>query len=156
MGLYDINLRIDLPSSFEHDGLVLTPEIMEKYKRSTITLQNGQILEECTRFCKNASIFDLTGTKIVWGDFGPKDVEEMLGVYYVLSEHKSYLDVPKEAVKVHKLHHDDPFSQSPFRHLLPPGEPYILDIGYIKKNAIARIVNGEIQTNRDLIFLHYQ
>jgi|SRR3989344_8772874 len=156
MGLYDaVQLRNDLPLSFENDGFDLTPEVMEKYKRAEISLLEGQMLAGDTRFCKNGSIFDLTGTKIVWGDFGPKDVERMLGVYYVLTEHTSYWTVPKEAVKVHKLHHEDPFSLSPFRHLLPPGEPYVLDLAYIKKNAIARIVDGDIQTSRDLIYLHY-
>jgi len=156
MGLYKtVTLREDLPLSFENDGFELTPEMGEKYKQTRITIQNGQIRSHLEYFCKNASIFDVTGTKIVWGDITPKDVEGMLGVYYILSEHKSFWRPDENAVKGWDFRSKDPNSLSPFRELLPDFEPVVFDIRYVKTNAIARILDGEIQTSEDLISAHY-
>jgi len=157
MGLYDtVLLRENLPLSFENDEYRLTPEMREKYLKSIIGVKNGQIRGRDEYFCKNASIFDVTGTKLVWGDIAPRDVTKMFGVYYILSQHKSYWKPDEEAVRGWKLKGEDPNSMSPFRHMLPDFEPMIFDPKYVKRNAIARIIDGEIQTSRDLIFTHYQ
>ena len=121
--------------SFENDGYELTEEMKEKYQKSKIKISNQQLISNDKRFCKNASIFDVTGLKIAWGDIAPEYVNEMFGIYYVLSEYKSLWD---------------------FRKMLPNMEPIAIDINYIKKNAIARIVEGKIETNDNLMFLHFQ
>lgn len=157
MGLYDtVNLREDLPTSFENDGFELTPQMRAKYLESIIGIMNGQTRSRERYFCKNASIFDVTGTKLAWGDIAPADVVNMLGVYYILSEHKSFWKPDEEAVKGWKFRSEDPNSRSPFRDLLPDFEPQIFDITYVKKSAIARILDGQIETSHDLIFKNYQ
>ena len=155
MGLYDlVKFRTDLSLSFENDGYKLTSEMQKKYKKSKHTIQDGQIKSASQRWCKNVSIFDVSGYKIAWGDIGPKDVKDLLGVYYVLSEHTSFWKPDFKAIKVNGL--KDPFSCSQFRHLCPAVEPILFDIKYVKKNAIARIIDGKIQTSKNLIFCHYQ
>lgn len=157
MGLYNaLQLRKDLPFSFEDDGYELTPEMRTKYSKSIIGVKNGQMrrIDEC--FCKNGSIFDVTGTKLTWGNIAPKDVTQMLGVYYILSEYKSFWKPDEEAVKGWNFRSEDPNSRSPFRDLLPNFEPVVFDPKYVKRNAIARIVDGEIQTSEELISAHYQ
>lgn len=155
MGLYDtVPMKADLPSSFETDGYGLDLEMKLKYQQSKITLRDGQMRDRAQYFCKNASIFDLTGTKLGWGDIAPADVEKMMGVYYILSEMKSYWLVNMLAVNSMK-DSQDPNSISPFRHLLPP-EAINIEISYIKKNAIARIADGKIETNKELILKNIQ
>jgi hypothetical protein len=122
-------------TSFENDDYELTREMIERYERSKIKIAKGQIKYGDNRFCKNASIFDVAGNKITWGDIAADDVDEMKGVYYILSEYKSYWD---------------------FRKVLPSLELVMMNIDYIRKNAIARIVDGKIETNDNLIFLHFQ
>lgn len=157
MGLHDtVKLREDLPTSFKDDEFTLTPEMIEKYKNSKISIQNGQIRSYSRYFCKNGSIFDVTGLKIVWGDIAPEDVKDMLGVYYILSEHKSFWKPDETAIKKSYFRRDDPNSKSPFRDLLPDFEPAVFDPSYVKTHAIARIVDGEIQTSKNLICVHYQ
>ena len=157
MGLHDtVEFRDDLPLSFENDGFELTPDMRGKYLESIIGVTNGQMRARDKYFCKNASIFDVTGTKLVWGDVAPKDVEQMLGVYYILSEHKSFWKPEEEAVKGWEFRSKDPKSKSPFIDLLPDFEPVVIDLRYVKKNAIARIVDGKIETSDNLISLHYQ
>ena len=156
MSLYDtVQLREDLPISFENDGYELTQEMVAKYLESIIEVTNGQIRKIDEYFCRNGSIFDVTGTKLAWGDIAPRDVAKMLGVYYILTEHKSYWEPDGEAAKGWTLRSEDPNSRSPFRDLLPDLEPAVFDPRYVKRNAIARIVDGEIQTSRDLIHAHY-
>lgn len=121
--------------NFESDKYELTVEMKEKYQKSKIKISSNQLIGNDKRFCKNASIFDVAGTKIAWGDIAPENVKERLGIYYVLSEYKSLWD---------------------FRKILPKMEPIVMDINYIKKNAIARIVDGKIETNDNLMFLHFQ
>ena len=114
MGLEDkIQWKDDL-RSFEDDGYEMTDEMIEKYTKTVITIVNGQTRSRGEYFCKNASIFEVSGIKVAWGDISPKDVESMLWVYYILSEHKSYWDVDKEAVKKYNFKPQDPFSKSPF------------------------------------------
>jgi len=130
MGLYNtVQLREDLPACFEYDNYSLTLEMQAKYLESRMGVIDGQVRERDEYFCKNASIFDLTGKKLAWGDITPQDVAEMRGVYYILSEYRSYWDRHEEA------------------DFTPE---------YVKKNAIARIVDGQIQTSRTLIFRNYQ
>jgi len=52
------------------------------------------------RLGKNLSLFREDGTKAYWGDLAKRDLCRLkgLGRFYVLSEHKSYWEVPKEAV----------------------------------------------------------
>ena len=135
-------------NNFKDDGFELIPFMTSEYNRSLIKIKNGQLRTSSERFCKNASIFDLNGTKICWGDITPNDVENMCGVYYILSELKSYWMVDKDQIKSSKKGSNifDPHRK----------EPTLLTIDYIKKNAIARIVNGKIETNEDLIFQNYQ
>lgn len=157
MGLYDtVELRNDLQISFENDGFEITNEMIEKYRSSKLCIDNGQVLPRQIYFCKNASVFDLTGTKIVWGDIAPEDVKNMMGVYYILTEHTSYWKPPKYAVRLEQKNGEDPNSNSSFRNILPKKEAVAFDMNYIKRNAIARIVDGKIDTSKDLIMLHYQ
>jgi len=122
-------------TSFENDKYELNEEMKEKYSKSKIKISSQQLIIKDKRFCKNASIFDVTGLKIAWGDIALEYVNEMFGIYYVLSEYKSYWD---------------------FRNVLPNMEPIAMNMNYIKKNAIARIVDGKIESNDNLIFLHFQ
>jgi len=155
MGLYNtIKFDETLPISFYDDLYEWNLQMRDKYSKSKIKSKLGQILSRDKLFCKNASIFDLIGTKIWWGDLGQKDVEDLKGVYYILSEHKSFWNVPKDVIKDAK-YNEDPFSKSPFRDYLPL-EPILIDIKYIKSNAIARIVDGKIQTSEKLIHRNFQ
>lgn len=157
MGLYNtLELRKDMPLTFENDGYELNIEMIERYRNSKMCIENGQMLPRETYFCKNVSIFDLTGTKIFWGDIAPEDVRNMMGIYYILTEHTSYWNPPKSAVKLNQKNNEDINSKSSYRHLLPEREAVALDIDYIKRNAIARINDGAIETSKDLIMLHYQ
>ena len=157
MGLFDtVKMNQDITSTFENDGFELTEEMIDKYKKSKITIKNGQIRSRDKYFCKNASIFDVTGMKLVWGDIEPNDVKDMQGVYYILSEHKSFWKIDETDVKGWNFRSKDPNSISPFKHLLPDFEPVILDLKYVKKNSIGRIINGEIQTSKWLIYTNYQ
>lgn len=157
MGLHDtVQLRTDLPVSFENDGFELSPEMAGKYLESIVDVREGQMRNRDARFCKNASIFDVTGKKIVWGDIAPADVKRMKGVYYILSEHKSFWDPKESAVKGWNFRGEDPNSKSQFRDSLPDFEPNVFDINYVKRNALARIVDGEIQTSEGLIGAHFQ
>ncbi len=156
MGLYNVVQMMDgLPESFENDSYTLDDKMIEKYKNSKIGIVNGQMRGSDERFCKNTSVFDVTGRKLVWGDIAPGDVEGMLGVYYLLSEHKSFWDPDKVAVKNWGPRSEDPYSLSPFRNLLPTFEPVIFDIAYVKKNAFARIVDGRIETSKEIISNRY-
>ena len=156
MGLYNtVQLREDLPPSFKNDGYELTPEMRAKYLESIIGVTNGQMRGRDEYFCKNGSIFDVTGTKLAWGDIAPRDVTQMLGVYYILSEHKSYWKLDEESVKGWNFRSDDSNSRSPFRDSLPDFELIVFDPKYVKRSAIARIVDGQIQTSRYLIIAHY-
>lgn len=141
MGLHDtVQLREDLPNSFENDGFELSLEMITKYLESKIGIKNGQIRNRDKYFCKNGSIFDVTGTKLAWGDITPRDVEQMLGVYYILSEHKSYFKPDENAVKGWDFRSNDPNSRSPFRDLLPDFEPIVLDINYVKKMPLQELL----------------
>src|SRR3989338_8260981 len=135
------------PSNIVSDGYVMSDEMLDKYKQSTIESPEGQLLPVGRRYRKNASIFDVRGIKIWWGDICPDDVRRLKGVYYVLSQSNSYMSVPEEAIiKWNFLEKKDPNSRSAFRHLLPV-EPTVLDINYVKKKAIARIIDGKMQTS---------
>lgn len=120
-------------SSFENDEYKFTKEMKKKYLESKIKMSEGQIRYD-DNFFKNTSIFDLAGRKVIWGDIAPEDVDEMKGVYYLLSEYKSFWDFRNSKNK----------------------NPDALKVKYIKKNAIARIVDGKIETNDNLINLHFQ
>ncbi|PIN81756.1 hypothetical protein COV11_01210 [Candidatus Woesearchaeota archaeon CG10_big_fil_rev_8_21_14_0_10_30_7] len=112
MGLFNtVQFREDLPISFENDGFELTPEMREKYLQSKIRITNGQMRQRDKYFCKNASIFDVTGTKLSWGDIAPRDVTQMLGVYYILSEHKSYWNPDEASVKGWEFRKEDGSSE---------------------------------------------
>ena len=76
--------------SFVDDGYELDSIMLMKYQRTRITMRQGQILPRSRMYCKNASVFDLSGRKIIWGDIGPDDVKQMFGVYYIMSEHASF------------------------------------------------------------------
>jgi len=39
---------------------------------------------------------------------------------------------------------------------MPDFEPVVFDPKYVKRNAIARIVDGNIETSKDLISAHWQ
>jgi len=154
MGLYDtIEFNEELGNSFVNDGYGWDIKMRNNYLESKLISDSGQILPRDEMFCKNASIFDLTGTKIWWGDISSKDVKKLKGIYYILSEHKSFWDVPKNFIKDLKMN-EDKFSNSPFRDMLPL-EPTMIDTDYIKSNAIARINNGKIETNKEIISRHY-
>jgi len=154
---YQPNIRTDLAQDLVHDGYTLTEEMIKKYRESQGAIPIlGAIRPPAVRILKNVSIFDLSGRKITWGDLAAEDVKDMQGVYYVLSEYKSFWNPPDAYVKGYSPTSDDPNSSSPFRDLLPPFEPVVMDIGYIKGNAIARIVDGELQTSRELLIKNYQ
>ena len=142
--------------SFANDGYVLDDEMLEKYRRSRITMRQGQILTRRKMFCKNASVFDVSGRKIVWGDIGQDDVKEMYGVYYILSEHSSFWSPVVQDVKDWSRRSDDPLSESLCRQFLPKLEPVRFKIETVKRFAIARIVDGKIQSSRKLYSTNYQ
>ena len=122
--------------TFENDGVELTPDMIEKYRNSTTRVANGQTLRSGEWFCKNASIFDVTGAKIAWGDIAPADVENMLGTYYILSQHRSS-SLGSELDSAGMVY------------------PNSVDISCVKENAFARIVDGVIQTSSWLIEENY-
>lgn len=142
-------------TSLEDDDYALNDEMMEKYRRSRITMRQGQILPRSKMFCKNVSIFDVSGRKVTWGDIGPDDVKFMFGVYYLLSEHTSFLSPITSAVKGWSFRSGDPFSESRCRQFLPDFEPVQFEIETIKSYAIARIVDGRIQSSRSLFNSNY-
>jgi hypothetical protein len=143
-------------TSFSDDGYLLDDEMLEKYRHSRITMRQGQILPPSRMFVKNASIFDLSGKKLVWGDIGAADVKEMYGVYYILSEHASFWSPVEKDVTRWSPRSDDPFSQSSYRQLLPDAEPIQFNISTVKRYAIARIYDGKIQSSRKLFSNNYQ
>ena len=134
--------------SFVDDGYVLDDEMLEKYRRARITMCQGQILPRNKMFCKNASVFDVSGRKLVWGDIGGDDVKEMYGVYYILSEHSSFWSPVVQDVNDWSRRSDDPFSESLCRQFLPKLEPVRFKIETVKRFAIARIIDGKIQSSR--------
>lgn len=142
--------------SFVDDGYELDEEMLQKYRRSNITMRLGQILPRSRMFCKNASIFDVTGRKLIWGDIGPDDVRQMFGVYYILSEHSSFWSPVQKDVSRWSLRSDDPFSESLCRQFLPDFEPVQFKIETVKRFAVARIVDGKIQSSRELFSGNYQ
>jgi hypothetical protein len=107
-------------------------------------------------FCKNASIFDLAGRQLVWDDVGPDDVKAMHGVYYILSEHTSFWSPIDKDVKGWTLKGDDPPSKSACRQFLPDFEPIRITIESVKAYAIARVVDGKIQSSKLLFNRNYQ
>lgn len=155
MGLFNtVKFNDDLPENFLNDKYQWNIEMRNKYLESKIKSEPGQILSREKMFCKNASIFDLTGLKIWWGDLCPNDVIYLKGIYYILSEYKSFSNVPKKFIYEIKMN-EDKFSNSPFRQYLPL-EPTILEIKYVKGSAIARINDGKIETNEKLIQNNFQ
>jgi hypothetical protein len=142
--------------SFVDDGYTLDDEMIEKYRRTRITMRQGQILPRNKMFCKNASIFDVTGRKLIWGDIGPDDVKEMYGVFYLLSEHSSFWNPAEKDVEGWSLRSDDPFSVSVCRQFLPDLEPIQFRIETVKRFAVGRIVDGKIQSSRNLFLRNYQ
>jgi len=152
MGFYDtITLRTDLPDTFENDGYILDEEMNKKYSRSRIKIRNGQVRDGREFFWKNLSVFDVRGMKLAWGDIAPRDVDEMFGAYYLLSEYKSFWSPDDEFVKGWGQRSVDPNSLSQFNGWMPDFEPVVFDIIYVKRNALARILDGQIQSSEDLI-----
>lgn len=147
----EVPMMEDLPHSFVDDGYSLTPEMLEKYNDTKLTMTVGQMRSREEMFSKNTSMFDVTGRKVVWGDIAPRDVADMKGVFYLLSEHRSYWKIPKDVVKGECVN-EDPNSKSVCRDWLPDFEAVVVDIKYVKDNAFARIVDGEIQTSSHLLF----
>lgn len=154
------NVNLGFTEPFWDDGYTLNLEMTEKYKASSEYIpRRGGIRPRFLRLFKNVSIFDVTGFKVTWSDISPFDVEKMLGVYYVLSEYRSFWHIPKAAVRVHKIRGSwpNPFEDfSPFEEFLPKWEASYVEVKYMKCSAIARIIDGEIQTSRKLFFRNYQ
>lgn len=163
------NVKLGFTEPFLNDGYTLTPEMIEKYKSSPRAIPPwGRILPSYSRLFKNVTIFDVTGFRVTWADISPADAEKMCGVYYVLSEHK----VDRHKLKIAEREHQqgvqgdtlspketDPSPPiSPFEKFLSEWESiYVyIDIEYMKRNAIARIVDGEIQTSRERFLWNYQ
>jgi len=151
------NVKTGYDEGFADDRYVMAEGMAAKYRFSKEAIPpRGNLRPRETMLFKNVSIFDITGTKITWGDIAPEDVRMMLGVYYILSEHKSFWNPPENAVIRFGPVSEDPNSRSPFRELLPEKEPMIMSVRYVKANAIARIVDGEIHTSRQLLMSNYQ
>jgi len=154
------NVKLGFTEPFLNDGYTLTPEMMEKYKSSPRAMPPwGRILPSHSRLFKNVTIFDVTGFRVTWADISPADAEKMCGVYYLLSEHKVDRDKLKVAEKEHPQKGTDTSPPvSPFEKFLSEWESsYVyIDIEYMKRNAIARIVDGEIQTSRERFLRNYQ
>ena len=142
--------------SFVDDGFVLDADMLKKYQRSRITMRQGQLLPRNRMFIKNASVFDVSGRKLTWGDIGPADVVEMFGVYYLLSEHTSFWSPVERDVTIWSPRSDDPFSLSLCRQLLPDLKPIQFQVETIKRFAVGRIVDGKIQSSRELFSRNYQ
>ena len=142
--------------SFVDDGYVLDEEMLQKYRRSRITMRQGQILPRSRMFCKNASVFDVSGRKLIWGDIGPEDVKQMFGVHYIMSEHASFWKPVEKDVTRWTPRSDDPFSESLCRQFLPDFEAIQFKIETVKRFAVARIVDGKIQSSRELFSSNYQ
>ena len=141
--------------SFVNDGYVLDTLMLKKYRRTRITMRQGQILPRSSMFCKNASVFDLSGRKIIWGDIGPDDVKQMVGVYYIMSEHTSFWNPVEKDATSWSPRSDDTFSQSSYRQFLPDVEPVQFKITTVKKYAVARIFDGKIQSTRNIFSNNY-
>ncbi len=155
MGLCEcIEFTQGLPDSFEDDTFSLTNEMQEKYKNSVITIVDGQM---GTRpyFCKNASIFDVAGRKICWGNIGPNDVKQMKGVYYILSEGSSFWNADPQEVNGYLPLLSDARFPAHRRSHLPNFEPVVFNVSYVKRHAFARIIDGKIQTNKNLVLFKY-
>ena len=142
--------------SFANDGYALDSLMLKKYRLTRITMSQGQILPRSRMFCKNSSVFDLFGRKIIWGDIGPDCVRQMFGVYYILSEHTSFWNPVEKNAARWSPRSDDPFSQSRYRQFLPDAEPVEFRITTVKRYAIARISDGKIQSSRKLLSSNYQ
>lgn len=154
------NVKLGFTEPFLNDGYTLTAEMVEKYKSSPRSIPPwGRILPSYSRLLKNVTIFDVTGFRVTWADISPDDAEKMCGVYYLLSEHKADRDKLKVAERGHQQHGtDQSLPVSPFEEFLSEWESiYVyIDIEYMKRNAIARIVDGEIHTSRDRFLRNYQ
>lgn len=171
------NVKLGFTEPFLNDGYTLTTEMVEKYKSSPRSRPPwGRILPSHSRLFKNVTIFDVTGFRVTWADISPADAEKMCGVYYLLSEHKVDRDKLKIAGREHQQgvqgdtqtgaqgdtlspQETDPSPPiSPFEKFLSEWESIYayIDIEYMKMNAIARIVDGEIQTSRDRFRRNYQ
>lgn len=113
-------------------------------------LTNGNIrLSNKDRLGKNLSLFREDGTKAYWGDLAKQDLGKFkgLGRFYVLSEHKSYWDVPEESILG--------TSNNPFHNMnvvflgldkltkdLDLRDKIRLNPEYVKRNKIAIIHDG--------------
>lgn len=143
---------------FTDDGYVLTGEMKAKYQASVHALPSeGGMRGRYKMIFKNVSIFDVSGAKLTWSDLTPEDARGLQGVYYLLSEHKSLWDAPEaeNLTTGWDFRSKDPNSRSPFEDYLPDFEPVRMSIEYVKSNAIARIVDGEIHTSRQLMSMNY-
>lgn len=117
MGLLDtVQLREDIPSTFENDGYKLNADLYRKYKMSRIKIGKDQTDEgEC--LYKGADIFDVRGLRVAHGNVTDSNIDHMLGVYYILPE-----------------------------YTLPSTQNHE-NILFVKRKAVAEIVDGKIQTS---------
>lgn len=153
-----VNVDSHFEVPFLGDGYTYNEQMRAQYEASAPLLPPpGLYLKHQEILFKNVSIFDLTGRKLTWGDIRPEDVLGMKGVYYVLSQHKSFFDVPQDEniSPEWDFRSEDQYSESTLRDNLPLTEPARIPLDYIKANAIARIVNGRIHTSRELVFTNY-
>lgn len=109
-------------------------------------ISGSVVFDHKSRLAKNVSLFKEDGTKVYWGDLSKKDLKKLkkCGLFYVLSEYKSYWQVPKEAIME--------LGKSPFHNInaLRFGLGGILEIRdkiglmprYIKENKIALVQDG--------------
>lgn len=101
------------------------------------------------RLGKNLSLFREDGAKAYWGDLAKRDLGKLkgLGLFYVLSEHKSYWNAPKESVlktNGNRFHNMNValLGLGKLTKDLDLRDKIELDPEYVRKNKIAVIRDG--------------
>lgn len=154
---YIAKMNPNLPDSFANDGYKWNEEMERKYFESEFSTRPGKILvrPKLKPGLKNVALFDLTGVEIWHGDLEPKNVAKLKGVYYLFSA-KRLSGISTERITTKKFE-DYGIYKSPLIEYLNLKCPVVIkDIEYMKENAFARIVDGEIQTSERLISKKFQ
>ena len=96
------------------------------------------------QLAKNISLFRSDGTKVYWGDLSKTNLKKLKdrGVFYVLSEHKSYWDVPKRVILEYGKNHNLNAIMFGLTKVMDTRDKTKLLSEYVKDNKIAVIVDG--------------
>ena len=146
MGLQDTVKLLENLDDFFIDGFILDKEMKQKYELSPRVVLPAVGID-INRFSVNSSIYDVSGNCISIGDINVDSVKKLQGVYYILSGNKIN---PKQKKFIENKTN---YKESP--HFNPHHEDFGLNPKYVKASAIARIIDGEIQTSKKLIQKNY-